>query len=200
MDPAPPAYAAAAAVAGLVPLLLTTHVETAEPACGDVVAAAIERFGDRLLDWHDTLVGTRSPHHDSTQVGPPIEHLPEHGSHGLADALYDGDFPGSPISLELASHELLHVSRRVRQIAESPDLRDDCRPDGVRIADHLERLALACQTHADLLRDEARRLDRVRRERADDSQHVQLETGQVLGRVVRAEHALGRVALDTLPQ
>jgi len=198
MDPVPSAHAEAAAVAGLVPRLLDTYVETAEQACEEAVTSAIERCADRLLVWHDDLVGVRAPEFPAEQVTPTRPVLPAHKSVALAESIRAGEVPGSPHSLELAGGELLHVSGRLREIAASPAVRDRCRPCGVHLADTVERLAHGLREHADVLRESARDLDRIHRQHPEGPD--ELDTGQVLGRVVRAEHALGRLAVGTLPQ
>ncbi len=183
-----PTPAPAAAVAALVPGLLDLHPEPADVACEMALADAIERAADALLAWHDRLVfGTAraAPTVEDARTPPPVAGEPGRSVHS-------GVLPGNPASLHLTAVRLRSVADAVRMIGAgvaAPDASSD------RITAALDDLADALLTHARLLRALDAELSRP----AADERTIAARRSQVLARVTKAERALERRAVATLP-
>lgn len=179
-------------VALLVPRLLSVQTDPAEFETADAIAEAIERSAEALLRWHDALADIQhrgmppSGLPDPVLVEPPADG-PTHASRRLAHRVRAGIIPADPASLEAAASELHSIARAIRRVtATSP--RGPIVIQGNEIAEALSTLADALRTLADTLRTESRRLAEGAAGGAD----------QVLGRVVRAEHAARLAAATTL--
>lgn len=180
-------------VALLVPRLLSIQTDPAEFETADAVADAIERSAEALLRWHDELAEIRrwrapvSPHPDPVLLDEAASR-PAHASPRLAQRVRAGDIPADPASLEAAASELHSISRSVLSVATKCS-EPSTEQRGTEIADALDRLSAALRALADTLRTESRRL----------SDHAAGGADQVLGRIVRAEHAARLAAATTLP-
>lgn len=179
-------------VALLVPRLLSVQTDPAEFETADAIAEAIERSAEALLRWHDALADIQhrsmpsSGLPDPVLVEPPADG-PAHASRRLAQQVRAGSIPANPASLEIAASELHSVARAVQRVtATCPQ--EAIITQGNEIAEALDRLADAMRSLADVLRTESRRLTDGAAGGAD----------QVLGRVVRAEHAARLAAATTL--
>ncbi|MFC6707822.1 hypothetical protein [Flexivirga alba] len=179
-------------VALLVPRLLSIQTDPAEFETADAIAEAVERSAEALLRWHDALADIQhreAPSDglpDPVLVEPPADG-PAHASRRLADRVYAGSIPADPASLEAAASELHRIAHSVTRVATScPD--ESISLQGNEIAAALTRLSSALRELADTLRAESRRLADGAVGGAD----------QILGRVVRAEHAARLAAATTL--
>lgn len=179
-------------VALLVPRLLSIQIDPAEFETADAVAEAIERSAEALLRWHDEIAEIqlkRPPAPglpDPVLVEPPADG-PAHASGRLAGQVRAGTVPADPAGLEFAASELHSIARTVSRVAANCTVESSA-VQGQEIADALLHLSGALRTLADTLRTESRRLIDCSPEGAD----------QVLGRVVRAEHAARLAAATTL--
>lgn len=191
MPPETPTPSPAAAVAGLVPRLLDARPEPADAGCEVALADAIERTAEALLAWHDLLAtGTARP---ATPVPAPTD-APPSDAGALARSMHSGVLPGNPASLQLTARVLRDLAADVRAIATSaPDV--PAKESAARIIDALDTLADALLTHARLLRDQAAELARY----CCDDATRKARRSQVLARVTKAERALERLAVATLP-
>lgn len=180
-----------------MPRLLSIQTDPAEFETADAIAEAIERSAEALLRWHDELAEIRQRRippagaPDPVLVEPPADG-PAHASTRLADRIRGGSIPADPASLEQAASELHSIARIVARVASNCST-EHCVIQGNEIADALSRLSVALRTLADILRTESRRLAEVATDGADRV------TDQLLGRVVRAEHAARLAAATTLP-
>ncbi|RNI23208.1 hypothetical protein [Flexivirga caeni] len=180
-------------VALLVPRLLSIQTDPAEFETAEACADAIERAAEELLRWHDELAELRVPRapvsaHLDAVLPDPATSRPARASKRLAEQVRAGAIPADAASLEDAATELHRVAEAIRRTAAC-GLDEPIRKHGNDIADALSRLSVALRTLAETLRAESRRL-------AED---VTGQADQVLGRVVRAEHATRIVAAATLP-
>lgn len=178
-------------VALLVPRLLSIQADPAEHETSDALADAIERAAEALLGWHDEIaemVPPRGPG-PAGSIEPATEAPEEraHASELLAAQVRRGVIPADPASLEAAASELRSIGYAVERVAAGCT-HDSTQLRGNEIARALTDLSDALRALADTLRTEARRL-------VNDGA---AEASQVLGRVVRAEHAVRRVAAATL--
>lgn len=194
MQPDESPQVAAATVAGLVPRLLQVHMEPAGVDCELALAAAVDRIAEHLLRWHDVLVGL--------EVSGPVTAPPPWDACSTASApddlkrsVHRAHLPGSAPGLEVASRELSHIARAARptlRIGDSP-----ARSLGEQIVLAVEDLAQALERHAALIRELATTLERPVSEGASETEEVR--RAQVLSRLTRAERALERRAVATLP-
>ncbi|GGB39382.1 hypothetical protein GCM10011492_32700 [Flexivirga endophytica] len=176
----------------LVPRLLSIQTDPAEFETADAVAEAIERSAEALLRWHDELAEIQQKRPpspglpDPVLVEPPADG-PAHASPRLAQQVYAGNIPADPAGLEYAAGELHVIAHTVTRVARSCTY-ESTAAQGHEIAQALTGLSEALRELADTLRTEAARL-------GDGSGGG---TDQVLGRVVRAEHAARLAAATTL--
>lgn len=179
-------------VALLVPRLLSIQTDPAEFETADAVAEAIERSAEALLRWHDEIAEIQlrqappAGQPDPVLVEPPADG-PAHASKRLARQVRSGTIPADPASLEGAAAELHSIAHIVTRAADSCSVTSSA-VQGREIAAALLDLSGALRTLAHALRIESRRLVDCPPEEAD----------QVLGRVVRAEHAARLAAATTL--
>lgn len=179
-------------VALLVPRLLSIQTDPAEFETADAVAEAIERSAEALLRWHDEIAEIQQKRPpapglpDPVLVEPPADG-PAHASTRLAGQVRAGTIPADPASLEAAAGELHSIAHAVSRVAANCSVESSA-IQGREIADALLQLSAALRALADTLRTESRRLIDASAEDAD----------QVLGRVVRAEHAARLAAATTL--
>ncbi|HWC23262.1 MAG TPA: hypothetical protein VG502_13270 [Flexivirga sp.] len=179
-------------VALLVPRLLSIQTDPAEFETADAIAEAIERSAEALLRWHDALADIQhrgvpsSGHPDPVLVEPPADGA-AHASRRLADRVYAGSIPADPAGLEVAASELHLIAHTVTRVAATCP-HESITLQGNEIAAALDGLSTALRTLADTLRTESRRLSDGAVGGAD----------QILGRVVRAEHAARLAAATTL--
>lgn len=179
-------------VALLVPRLLSIQTDPAEFETGDAIAEAIERSAEELLRWHDALADIQhrglpsSGLPDPVLVEPPADG-PAHASRRLAEQVRAGSIPADPASLEVAASELHHIAHTVMRVAAT-SVHEPITAQGNEIAAALTLLSDALRSLADTLRTESRHL-------ADGAGG---DADQILGRVVRAEHAARLAAATTL--
>lgn len=179
-------------VALLVPRLLSIQTDPAEFETADAIAEAIERSAEALLRWHDALADIQHRGLPSSGLPDPVlveapADGPAHASPRLAERVRAGSIPADPASLEVAASELHRIASSVTRVAAT------CSPESItaqgnEIAAALSRLSRALRALADTLRSESRRLSDGAVGGAD----------QILGRVVRAEHAARLAAATTL--
>ncbi|MGN6414772.1 hypothetical protein [Flexivirga sp.] len=187
-------------VALLVPRLLSIQTDPAEFETADAIAEAIERSAEALLRWHDELAEIQHRRRppagapDPVLVEPPADG-PAHASARLAERIRGGSIPADPAGLEQAASELHSIARIVARVADNCSS-EHCVVQGQEIAEALSRLSVALRTLADTLRTESRRLGDIGAAGSDGSVDL---IDQLLGRVVRAEHAARLAAATTLP-
>lgn len=179
-------------VALLVPRLLSIQTDPAEFETADAIAEAIERSAEALLRWHDALADIQHRGVPSSGLPDPVLEEPPadgpaHASRRLAGQVYAGSIPADPAGLEVAASEMHRIAHSVTRVAATCP-HESITLQGNEIAAALSRLSSALRTLADTLRTESRRL-------ADGAAGG---AEQVLGRVVRAEHAARLVAATTL--
>lgn len=175
-----------------MPRLLSVQTDPAEFETADAIADAIERSAEALLGWHDELADIRARRTPPSPYPDPVlldqaANRPAHASPRLAQRVRAGDIPADPASLESAATELHSISDAVGRVARTC-LEASIINRGNEIADALTGLSQALRALADTLRTESRRLTEGAAGGAD----------QVLGRVVRAEHAVRLTAATTL--
>ncbi len=185
---------AAAAVAALVPRLLDLHPEPADTACEVALADTIERAAEHLLRWSDALVDVTppAPAPGAQRSSPPPD------DQELSLAVRAGELPGSIPSIEWASRELRCISSALRDLLIQLRPDDSAVETGRWIIRELDRLAAALGAHADSMRKLSFDLTHVA-QGAVSGDDVKSRRDQVLARATRAEHALTRVAVATLP-
>ncbi|AKU16249.1 hypothetical protein [Luteipulveratus mongoliensis] len=186
-------------VAGVVPRLLAVQVEPAETETADVVDEAVERLAEALLTWHDELVEGRS-HGLLPSASTAYDLAPARASRRLAHAIRAGRVPGNPISTQTAAGELRQIRGVVDEIAAQVE-DERLRSGGDELSHALSRLAKALTKQSDVVRDEAARLVRLQTAPPQDTAGEPTDAtavDQLLGRVVRAEHRLQKVAVATL--
>ncbi|MDE9367743.1 hypothetical protein PZ938_19165 [Luteipulveratus sp. YIM 133132] len=185
-------------VAAAVPRLLAVQVEPAEEETADVVDEAVERLADGLLHWHDELVAGRGEHRlPAPRSDADVARSP-HASRGLATAIRAGRMPGNPFANQTAAGRLREVRAVVDEVTEQvgdPGLRET----GACLSGALDDLAAGLLQQAGTLQEESGRLATLRRTPgATGVSSGPTPVDQLLGRVVRAEHRLQRVAATTL--
>ncbi len=175
-----------------MPRLLSIQIDPAEIETADVVADAIERSAEALLRWHDDIAEIQHKRipppgaPDPVLTEPPAD-SPAHASTRLAQHVRAGTIPADPAGLEVAASELHGIAHTIARVASNCSTEPSAE-QGTQIADALERLSAALRALADTLRTESRRLVDCSADGVD----------QVLGRVVRAEHAARVAAAMTL--
>ncbi len=199
MQPDASSPQAAAAVAALVPRLLDLHPEPAAIACELALADTIERAAEHLLRWSDALVGVAS---GLTPVRAEDQPSPASEGQDLSRAVRTGELPGNIPSVEWAGRELCGIAAVLRDVLAEVRPHDRRVADaGRHIAEDLERLAEALTTHAGSMRKLSFDLAHLPADGAgdtpDDERNARRD--QVLAQATRAEHALARVAVATLP-
>ena len=188
----------ASRIAAAVPRLLAVQVEPAEEETADQVEDAVERLADALLDWHDELADGRSHRRlPSHRTAVDLDRA-THASRSLAAAVRSGRVPGSSVAGQTAAGQLREVAALVDEVCTCvPD--EALRDTGRQVHEALLALATALHDEAGVLQEEAGRLAGLRRAPAtDDTGSGPTAVDHLLGRVVRAEHRLQRVAATTL--
>lgn len=179
-------------VALLVPRLLSIQTDPAEFETADAIAEAIERSAEALLQWHDALADIQprrkpAPGLPDRVPTEPAADGPVHASGRLAEQVRGGSIPADPAGLEHAASELHRIAHTVTRVAATCS-DEPITVRGDEIAAALSRLSGALRALADTLRTESGRLSAGAVGGAD----------QILGRVVRAEHAARLAAATTL--